>query len=180
MTHSRTYHLSHEEEKVLDKFIDKNLKKVYIWESKSPMSLAFFFISKKNGKLQPTQDYGKLNDVTIKNRYTLSSISEIIDSAQNFKYFTALDLCWGYNNVCIKEGDVWKIAFMTKRGLFELTVMFFWSHKFTCHLPSNDEPHICGSHCYRQGLHQPGRHIYWNIDSGGTPQIGQRGSQKIV
>lgn len=69
MTHSKTYHLSHDEEKELDKFINENLEKGYIRESKSPMSSPFFFISKKNGKLRPTQDYRKLNDVTIKNRY---------------------------------------------------------------------------------------------------------------
>lgn len=50
---------------------------------------------------------------------------EIIDSAQDFKYFTALDLRWGYNDVHIKEGDEWKAAFTTKCGLFEPTVMFF-------------------------------------------------------
>lgn len=125
LTYSKMYHLSHDEEKELDKFINENLEKGYIRESKSPMSLPFFFISKKNGKLRPTQDYRKLNDITIKNRYPLPLISEIIDSAQNFKYFTALDLRWGYNNVRIKEGDEWKAAFTTKRGLFEPTVMFF-------------------------------------------------------
>lgn len=114
MTHSKTYHLSHDEEKELDKFIDENLEKGYIRESKSPMSSPFFFVAKKNGKLRPTQDYRKLNDITIKNRYPLPLISEIIDSAQDFKYFTALDLRWGYNNVRIEEGDEWKAAFTTK------------------------------------------------------------------
>ena len=41
------------------------------------------------------------------------------------KYFTKLDIRWGYNNVCIKEGDEWKAAFITNKGLFEPTVMFF-------------------------------------------------------
>ena len=41
------------------------------------------------------------------------------------KFFTKLDLRWGYNNVRIKEGDEWKAAFVTNRGLFEPTVMFF-------------------------------------------------------
>ena len=41
------------------------------------------------------------------------------------KYFTKLDIRWGYNNVHIKEGDGWKATFITNKGLFELTVMFF-------------------------------------------------------
>ena len=36
-----------------------------------------------------------------------------------------LDVQWGYNNVKIKEGDEWKAAFRTNRGLFESLVMFF-------------------------------------------------------
>jgi RNase H-like domain found in reverse transcriptase/Reverse transcriptase (RNA-dependent DNA polymerase) len=35
------------------------------------------------------------------------------------------DVRWGYNNIQIKEGDGWKAAFKTNRGLFKLTVMFF-------------------------------------------------------
>ena len=41
------------------------------------------------------------------------------------KYFTKLDIRWGYNNIRIKEGDEWKAAFITNKGLFEPTVMFF-------------------------------------------------------
>jgi hypothetical protein len=41
------------------------------------------------------------------------------------RYFTKLDVCWGYNNVCIKEGDEWKAAFHTNHGLFEPLVMYF-------------------------------------------------------
>ena len=39
--------------------------------------------------------------------------------------FTKLDVRWGYNNICIKEGDKWKASFITPLGLFEPTVMFF-------------------------------------------------------
>ena len=41
------------------------------------------------------------------------------------KYFTKLDVRWGFNNVRIKPGDEWKAAFHTNRGLFEPLVMFF-------------------------------------------------------
>ncbi|KXN86765.1 hypothetical protein AN958_09672, partial [Leucoagaricus sp. SymC.cos] len=45
----------------LDKFLDKNLAKGYIQELKSPIALSFFFVSKKDGKLRPCQDYWYLN-----------------------------------------------------------------------------------------------------------------------
>jgi hypothetical protein len=41
------------------------------------------------------------------------------------RYFTKLDVLWGYNNVRIHEGDKRKAAFHTKRGLFEPLVMYF-------------------------------------------------------
>ena len=75
--------------------------------------------------MRPVQDYRKLNDFTIKNRYPLPLIQELTDKLREARYFTKLDIRWGYNNVRIKEGDEWKAAFRTNRGLFEPTVMFF-------------------------------------------------------
>ena len=89
------------------------------------MASPFFFIKKKDGSLRPVQDYRKLNEMTIKNRYPLPLISELIDKLSNAKVFSKMDIQWGYNNVRIKEGDEWKAAFRTNRGLFEPLVMFF-------------------------------------------------------
>jgi len=89
------------------------------------MASPFFFVKKKDGSLHPTQDYRKLNDATIKNRYPLPLISELIDKLGNAKIFSKMDVRWGYNNIHIKEDDEWKAAFRTNLGLFEPTVMFF-------------------------------------------------------
>ena len=63
--------------------------------------------------------------MTLKNQYPLSLIQERVNKLKGAKYFTKLDVRWGYNNVRIKEGDKWKAAFLTNRGLFEPLVMFF-------------------------------------------------------
>src|SRR3954464_5667264 len=63
--------------------------------------------------------------MTIKNRYPLPLIQELVDKLKGAKYFTKLDIRWGYNNVHIKEGDEWKATFRTNRGLFKPLVMFF-------------------------------------------------------
>ncbi|KAF7762553.1 hypothetical protein Agabi119p4_9146 [Agaricus bisporus var. burnettii] len=55
----------------------------------------------------------------------LPLISEVLDQLKDAKVFNKLDIIWGYNNVRIREGDEWKAAFLTNRGLFEPTVMFF-------------------------------------------------------
>lgn len=63
--------------------------------------------------------------MTIQNRYPLPLVLELMDKLKGAKYFTKLDVRWGYKNVRIKEGDEWKAVFITNCGLFEPTVMFF-------------------------------------------------------
>ena len=121
----KNYNLTPEEQLEQDKFLKENLEKGYIRPSQSPMASPFFFVKKKDGKLRPCQDYRYLNDWTIKNAYPLPLISEIMDKLKGAKYFTKLDVRWGYNNVRIKKGDKWKAAFKTNKGLFKPTVMFF-------------------------------------------------------
>ena len=93
------YNLTSVEQKELDEFLEENLKTGRIRPSKSPFASAFFFIKKKDGKLRPVQDYRKLNEITVKNRYPLPLISELIDKLKSAKYYTKLDIRWGYNNV---------------------------------------------------------------------------------
>jgi len=64
-----------------------------------------FFIKKKDGLLQLVQDYRALNAMTVKNRYPLPLIFELVSQLREAKYFTKLDVWWGFNNVCIKPGD---------------------------------------------------------------------------
>ena len=113
------------EEDLLCEFIKEQLEKGYIRPSKSPYSSPFFFIKKKDGKLQPVQDYRRLNMLTVKNQYPLPLIPKLIDRLCNATLFTKLDIRWGYNNVCIKEGDQWKGAFKTNLGLYGPCIMFF-------------------------------------------------------
>ena len=63
----------------------------------------------------------------IKNAYPLPLVLDIMNKivGGKAKYFTKLDVHWGYNNVHIKEGDKWKAAFQTNQGLYEPLVMFF-------------------------------------------------------
>jgi len=61
----------------------------------------------------------------VKNKYPLPLISELVSQLRRARYFTKLDVRWGFNNIRIKPGDEWKAAFWTNRGLFEPLVMFF-------------------------------------------------------
>jgi len=89
------------------------------------MTAPVFFIKKKDGSLQLVQDYQALNSMMVKNKYPLSLISELVLQLCRARYFTKLDVCWGFNNVCIKPRDEWKVAFWTNQALFKPLVMFF-------------------------------------------------------
>jgi hypothetical protein len=96
--------------------------------------LPFFFVEKKDAKkLQPCQDYQYLNEFTKPNAYPLLLISDLMITLKGSKFFTKLDIRWGYNNVHIKEGDEWKAAFITNKGLFEPT----WITQLTSHISSD-------------------------------------------
>src|SRR5258707_11043898 len=121
----RTFPLSPTEQKELDEFLRENLANGCICPSKSPIRAPVFFVKKKEGSPHLVQDYWKLNEITIKNSYPLPLVSNILTRLCNVEWFTTLDLCWGFNNVQLQEGDEWKAAFSTNQGLFELLVMFF-------------------------------------------------------
>jgi len=122
---AKVYLLSLVKRNSLDIWIDEELRKGYIQPSTSPIAAPFFFVKKHNRSLQPVIDYRALNGITIKNHYPIPRIADLTESLSKASIFTKIDLRWGYNNVCIKEGNEWKTAFITRQGLFEATVMYF-------------------------------------------------------
>ena len=70
-------------------------------------------------------DYRSLNKITIKNRYPLPLIEDLIDRLGRAKYFSKVDLQNAYHRIRIKPSDQWKTAFRTRYGHFEYTVIPF-------------------------------------------------------
>jgi len=82
-------------------------------------------VGKKDGKKRMVQNYRYLNEWTIKDNYPLPLILDVLENIGMKKVFIKIDLRWGYNNVRIKKGDEWKVAFIILEGSFEPMVMFF-------------------------------------------------------
>ena len=101
----KVYPLSREEREEVREFVKEQLRKGYIWPSKSSQTAPVFFVGKKDGKKRMVQDYQYLNEWTIKNNYSLPLILDVLENISTKKLFTKMDLRWGYNNVRIKEGD---------------------------------------------------------------------------
>jgi hypothetical protein len=89
---SKIYPLSEKEWSAVKAFIDENIRKGFISESKSPQESGFFFIGKKSGELRPCQDYQYINDWTIKNSYPLPLPLMLIACLHDAKYFTKMDV----------------------------------------------------------------------------------------
>jgi hypothetical protein len=122
---AQNYRMTLVEQQALDEFINEELKTGKIRPSKSPYAAPCFFIAKKDGGRWLVQDYRKVNSHTVKDKTPLPHIDDMIDTLVKGHYYTKMDIIWGYNNVRIKEGHEWKAAFLTPRGLFEPTVMYF-------------------------------------------------------
>ena len=101
------------------------MRKRYIRPSKLPQTALVFFVGKKDGKKRIVQNYRYLNKWTIKNNYLFFLILDVLENIGTKRVFTKINLWWGYNNIRIKEGDEWKVAFTTPEGSFEPMVMFF-------------------------------------------------------
>jgi hypothetical protein len=119
------YHLSELELRVLRDYLASSEAKGWIKKSKSPAGAPILFIPKPDGSLRLCVDYRALNKITIKNRYPLPLISEIIDRLAGAKIYTKLDLRDAYHSIRIRSGDEWKTAFRTRYGHYEYTVMPF-------------------------------------------------------
>jgi transposase InsO family protein len=119
------YPLSPAELAQLREYLDENLKNGRIRPSKSPAGAPILFVPKQDGTLRLCVDYRGLNHLTVKNRYPLPLMSEIMDRINGCKFLTKIDVKDAYYRIRIREGDEWKTAFRTRYGHFEYLVMPF-------------------------------------------------------
>ena len=119
------YRMSPLELDAMRKELDKLLKNGAIEPSKSPYGAPVIFVKKKSGDLRMCIDYRALNKITIKNRFPIPLIDDLVDRLHNAKVFTKIDLRSGYNQVRIHEDDIDKTAFRTRYGHYQYKVMPF-------------------------------------------------------
>jgi hypothetical protein len=119
------YRMAPAELKELKVQLQELLDKGFIRPSSSPWGAPVLFVKKKDGTLRMCIDYRELNKVTIKNKYPLPRIDDLLDQLQGASVFSKIDLRSGYHQVRVKEGDIPKTAFRTRYGHYEFLVMSF-------------------------------------------------------
>jgi hypothetical protein len=101
------------------------IEKGHIFPRSSPCGSPIMLVQKKYGSWRICIDYRDLNKITVKNRYPIPRIDDLLDQLKGVKYFNKIDLNSGYHQVPIEKTDVWKTSFKSKEGLFEWLVMPF-------------------------------------------------------
>ncbi|KAL6189076.1 hypothetical protein ACLB2K_040466 [Fragaria x ananassa] len=83
------------------------------------------FVKKKDGTMRLCIDYRKLNQVTVKNKYSLPRIDDLFDQLRSASVFSKIDLRSGYHQLRIRDSDVAKTVFRSRYGHYEFVVMPF-------------------------------------------------------
>jgi hypothetical protein len=119
------YRMSASELAELKKQLEDLLDKKFVRPSVSPWGAPVLLVKKKDGSMRLCIDYRQLNKVTIKNRYPLPRIDDLMDQLVGARVFSKIDLRSGYHQIKVKDEDIQKTAFRTRYGHYEYNVMPF-------------------------------------------------------
>ncbi len=119
------YDMSRDKILELRRYLNENLSKDFIWVSRFQTIVSVLFIKKLEEELCFCVNYRDLNAITVKNRYSLSLISETLNHLSRAKIFIKLNIISAFNRLRIKEEDEALIVFRTRFELFKYLVILF-------------------------------------------------------
>jgi hypothetical protein len=120
-----TYRMTPQENEEIKKQVQEILDKGFIKERLIPCVVTTMLNRKKDGGCIMCIDYREINKITIRYKFPLHHIDDLLDYLSGAKYVSKVDLKSGYHQISIREGDERKIAFKNNSGLYEWLVIPF-------------------------------------------------------